>query len=259
MMCTDTYEQHQSQSGLLARLRQRTQEIIGDLRQWQYPVELRIVRPMPRKANPTLDPAVDMAPESSTEDTTRLDRAIAKVAVCLWDIRRKLKDNQAVQQDRKLRLLNRRSESAIMALHEMGVVIDDPVGRRYVLGSEGSMKPHLLPIPGATADQIVETVAPIVYRDDRLIGRGEVFVAVPAPSERQDAIAGIESSTRVTGYDAGKERLETNGHVAASEGTSITPVASNGESFSSQPLDEIPPANDEINVPNQINKIDKDS
>lgn len=210
MMHADTIEQ-QSRGSVLSLLRERTREIIGDLRQWQYPPELRIARPLPPMAvQARVEPAVDGLPESSTESSARLDRAIAKVAVCIWDIRRKLEGNQAVQQDRKLRLLNRRAESAVMAFQEMGVVIDDPIGRRYTLGSEGSMKPNLLPTEGATTEQIVETVAPIVYRDDRLIGRGEVFVAVPDTSQGPGPETGAASmAPSLEDADVGQMPIET--------------------------------------------------
>jgi hypothetical protein len=180
---TDTLEPGAPRPSPLAGLRERTHVIIGDLRQWQYPPELRIGRALPKLPVASRGPDQIPAPDAETKDSASLDRSIAKVAVCLWDIRRKLEGNSAAQQDRKLRMLNRRAESAVLALQDIGVVIDDPIGRRYVLGSEGSMKSNLLPTEGATSDEIVETVSPIVYRDDRLIGRGEVFVAVPAPSQ----------------------------------------------------------------------------
>jgi hypothetical protein len=128
-------------------------------------------------AAPAEDPA-------AREQSARLDRAIAKVAVCLWDIRRKLAGSEVVGQDRKLRMLPRRAEAAIAALEDLGVEIDDPIGRPYKTGSEG-MNPNFLPTPGATEERVVETIAPIVYRDERLIGRGDVFVAIRAPIERE--------------------------------------------------------------------------
>lgn len=174
-----------------AWLRLGARERLCDLRQWQYPPEFRIARPAAPEVTSMLpEPDASTAPvvtaipaedPAQREQAARLDRAIAKVAVCLWDIRRKLAGSEVVGQDRKLRLLPRRAEAAIAALEDVGVEIDDPIGRPYPPGSEGSMNPNFLPTPGATEERVAETIAPIVYRDNRLIGRGDVFVAVPAP------------------------------------------------------------------------------
>ncbi len=166
-------------------------EVLCDLRQWRYPPEFRIAaRPVVAPAahpephlEPPAGPDADLPTTDSAErpdQTARLDRSIAKVAVCLWEIRRKLEASDTAQQDRKLRLLNRRAEAAVTALEDVGVEIDDPIGRRYVPGSEASMTPHFEPTPGTTTEQIVQTIAPVVYRDKRLIGQGEVFVAIPS-------------------------------------------------------------------------------
>jgi len=176
----------------VARLRLGARDLLCDLRQRQYPHEFRIARPSaPKVATLAPEPVAPTVAAAPTEDpaareqAARLDRAIAKVAVCLWDIRRKLEGSEAVGQDRKLRLLPRQAEAAVTALEDLGVEIDDPIGRPYPPGSGGSMNPNFLPTPGATEERVVETIAPIVYRDDRLIGRGDVFVAVPAPIESE--------------------------------------------------------------------------
>ena len=169
--------------------RESIREVLCDLRQLRYPPEFRIA-PRPITAStkhpePAAAPAAGLDPTACAErqeQEARLDRSIAKVAVCLWDIRRKLEGSETAQQDRKLRLLNRRAESAVMALEDAGILIDDPIGRRYVAGSEVSLKPHFEPTPGTVTEQIVQTVSPVVYRHDRLIGQGEVFVAIPDPA-----------------------------------------------------------------------------
>lgn len=169
--------------GLIARAR----ELICDLRQLQYPPEFRIALPLSALGLADLDAAgQQMTPDPAQQTNSgHLDPSIAEVAVCLWDIRRKLEGNATAQEDRKLRLLNRRAEKAISSLEQAGVVIDDPIGRRYAPGSEGSMKPNFQPTPGTTYEKVIETIAPVIYRDDRLIGRGEVFVAVPMAAEAE--------------------------------------------------------------------------
>lgn len=187
----------------IARLRLGARDLLCDLRQWQYPPEFRIARPaapevttLPPEPDPSTAPVVAAIPAedpAAREQSARLDRAIAKVAVCLWDIRRRLEGSEAVGQDRKLRQLPRRAEAAVTALEDLGVEIDDPIGRPYRTGSEG-MNPKFLPTPGATEETIIETIAPIVYRDDRLIGRGDVFVATPAPIESEPRPGAMDES-----------------------------------------------------------------
>lgn len=188
----DNIEQTEIQTSGFADILDRTNEILCDIRQWRFPEEFRIAKPLAvtargnRAKSSEWGDSGDMASSvKQCKQATPMDRSIAEVAVCLWDIRRKLQGSEAAQQDRKLRLLNRRAEKAISALEEAGVVIDDPIGRRYAAGSEGSMKPNFQPTPGATYEKVIETITPIVYRDERLIGRGEVFVAVPAPAGQE--------------------------------------------------------------------------
>jgi hypothetical protein len=192
-------------AGLLNGLRDRIQVAICDLRQLQYPVELRIGRPLPPTFIASNEPAEHPKPDRPSPDPTRLDQSIAKVAVCLWDIRRKLESNETAKQDRDLRKVNRRAEAAVEALEDLGVLIDDPIGRRYVPGSDGSMKPNFLPSTDVRSERIVETVSPIIYRDERLISRGEVFVAVPTPTHS----AGLTTEQPTQGTntaDASNER-----------------------------------------------------
>jgi len=185
------------------RLRQGLAERICDLRQLRHPPEFRIRAPAPRRdatsqAHDTAISAPDRGNNdrhqggSSVEDI-QLDESIAKVAVCLWDIQQRLHGNEAVKQDKKLRILTRRAESALFALQDAGVVIDDPIGRAYAAGSEGSMQPTFLPTPGASREDIVETISPIIYRDDRLIKRGEVFVAVPPQTDTVSSERGTDN------------------------------------------------------------------
>jgi hypothetical protein len=236
-MQPNTANHTQRPKGPLTVLRERTHDILGDLRQWKYPPEFRIARPCP-VVQPTDTPKLAQTTIPASESTdnmeqaARMDRTIAKVAVCLWDIRRKLESSEAAQQDRKLRLLNRRAEAAVSALQEVGVVIDDPIGRRYAPGSEGSMKPNFQPTHGTTCEQVVETIAPIVYRDERLIGRGEVFVAVPAPESQVAA-------TEARAVDAPKPTGQNDTADAEIEPVVLAPTGTTAEN----------PAADILNAP----------
>jgi len=141
-----------------------------NLRQLRYPTEFRIR--VPQFTRPTSPPT----------DLTAA-RKLASVATCLWDIVRKLKPDDSEEPNKKHRLAYRRANNAIEGMKALGIVIDDPIGRRYPPGSEGMMKPHLQPTQGMTIEKITETVTPIIYYKDKLIQRGEVFVAVPQDAD----------------------------------------------------------------------------
>ncbi len=144
----------------------RLRQFSDNLRQLRYPAEFRIRVPQFTRS------------KSPPTDLTAA-RRLANVATCLWDIERKLKPTDNEEQNKKHRLAYRRANNAIETLTTVGIVIDDPIGRRYHPGSEGMMKPHLQPTQGVTIEKITETVTPIIYYKDKLIQRGEVFVAVP--------------------------------------------------------------------------------
>jgi hypothetical protein len=120
--------------------------------------------------------------ERMTIDMKALSELLASLATCLWDIERKLKPVDGIEPDRKQKMAYRRAEKAIEVLKQHGVAIKDPTGERYPQGGENWIKPiQFQPTPGITYEKIVETVAPVVYFNNMLIQRGEVFVAVPEP------------------------------------------------------------------------------
>ncbi len=213
----------------------RTRELISDLRQLQYRPEFRIALPLSALGLSDLDAdGHEMTPDPAQQPSSgHLDSSIAEVAVCLWDIRRKLEGNATAQQDRKLRLLNRRAENAISSLEQAGVVIDDPIGRRYAPGSEGSMKPNFQPTPGTTYEKVIETIAPVIYRDDRLIGRGEVFVAVPMAAEAE------HERTRATDASSETQRNTPPEIMIESDGTNVDAIPTNDQPEVLSPLDSV--------------------
>jgi len=110
---------------------------------------------------------------------------VAEFATCIWYLktkhfRREWKSDDNADDDPRVRRALGRINRGIDVLAGCGVEVDDPTNRRYPQGGENMMKPiELQPTAGLTFEKVTETVLPMVYRDDKLVQRGEVFVAVP--------------------------------------------------------------------------------
>ena len=188
--------------------------ILDAIRQWWYPAEFRIGPPgLPpdalalAKTERRVSPNVE-EPEHSTapSDGPASNQFVAEVATCLWYLKTKhfkrdweddgAEDNGADDGPRVRRALGRLNRG-IDALRENGIEVQDPTNTRYPQGGEGMMRPiQFQPTAGLTVEMVTETVVPIVYRNDQLIQRGEVFVAVP--KEDVTTTSPPTAGTRVT-------------------------------------------------------------
>ncbi len=167
--------------------------ILEAVRQWCFPLEFRIAAPgMPLDALTEVETAIRCAPVTQpagrptapTESSTS-NELVADLATCLWYLKtkhfnRKWEDDETGDDDPRVRRSLSRLNKGITALKGAGVEVHDPTNKRYPQGGEGMMRPlQFQPTAGLTFEVVSDTVAPIIYRDDRLIQRGEVFVAVP--------------------------------------------------------------------------------
>lgn len=166
--------------------------ILDGVRQWLFPPEFRISRPnllrsisQPAETSPQPEPIAQPELNGANEEGGSLsNKLVADVAVCLWYLKNKhfKKDwkDPASDADPRVRRALGRLERGIAALREYGVEVHDPTDERYPEGGEAWMKPiNFQSTPGLTSAKVAETVVPVVYRDDQLIQRGEVFVEVP--------------------------------------------------------------------------------
>lgn len=191
--------------------------LLGDLLQKLHDASLRIDRPHDAFSHPagpgagaapaapgpggpgqSGPAAADGAGRSVERDAT--DRLIADLATCLWYLKTKHfrlawdDETSAADEPRERRALGRLNKG-IDALRAGGVEVVDPTNRRYPQGGDALMRPlQFLPTAGLTYDRVTETVTPVVFRHDRLVQRGEVFVAVPdagggsGPPETRDDV-----------------------------------------------------------------------
>lgn len=171
--------------------------ILDVIRQWRFPVEFWIAPPsLPLDASALAEtesqfsPSVQAAEQSPVPaDSPASNQFVAEVATCLWYLKTKHfkrdweddgTDDNGDDDGPRVRRTIGRLNRGIDALKENGIEIYDPTNERYPQGGEGMMRPiQFQPTAGLTVEMVTETVTPIVYRNDQLIQRAEVFVAVP--------------------------------------------------------------------------------
>lgn len=161
-------------------------EAIDGLRQLLFPEEFRIGPPRNVVAP---EPAAEHEPErpgpNEAADSRAHDRVVAELSTCLWYLKtryfkRAWDDAETNDDEPRTRRALGRLQKTIQVLSKHGIEVLDPTDKRYPPGGEGMMRPiEFLPTPGLTFEVVNETIAPIIFRGDRLIRRGEVFVAVP--------------------------------------------------------------------------------
>ncbi|HNY30157.1 MAG TPA: hypothetical protein PKO15_04640 [Fibrobacteria bacterium] len=137
--------------------------------------------PAARPTSSTQPPVRDAAPKGiQTFDSALL----ATTATSLWYLKTKFfrkewGDVEPTDDDPRVRKALARLEKGMDALRSIGLVVEDPTRRRYSAGSESMKAIQIEPTESVTFEVVTETVQPVVYLGDRLIQRGEVFVAVP--------------------------------------------------------------------------------
>jgi hypothetical protein len=195
-----------------AKPKNKKRTVRGAVRQWGTPAEFRIEIPAERftggggggddveRSTHDRDGARTEPDEVPLAESRQAQyRALSDVAVSLWYLKTKhfgqmwSDPDPDVEDPRERRALGRLAKG-VAALANLGIEVHDPINSRYPEGGEAMMKPiQLEPTPGISVALVTETVRPIVYIRDRLLQRGEVFVATPiaddARAARQDRIS----------------------------------------------------------------------
>lgn len=160
--------------------------------------------PRARTGRRPLTPEERMQAEATLE-WERQARMLGEVATLIWHLKtrhfgQEWSDPDPDSDVPKDRRALTRIQRTVDALERSGVTIEDPTGWRYPDGGEGWMKPvQITPTQGVSESVVTNTVKPIVYRDDRLIQRGEVFVASPTHEDEAAPESGDAETT--TGVD----------------------------------------------------------
>ncbi|MEZ4601228.1 MAG: hypothetical protein R2940_15670 [Syntrophotaleaceae bacterium] len=201
-----------------------------DLRQALHFSEFRIELPViiPEQCGPVAKTVQDPVSPSSAQGSPEIlpDRLVAEIGTCLWYLKtrffkQKWDSDDTSDDDPRVRRALGRLMKGIDALRHGNVEIQDPTGKRYPQGGEHMMKPiQLQPTPGLTFERVSETVLPIIYRDNRLIQRGEVFVSTPevlkTGTEESEEKKGNRESFKASG--SRKSRASGNTGMGPEEG-----------------------------------------
>jgi hypothetical protein len=165
--------------------------LLDGILQFQFPAEFRIAAPMFPPDTPedvefdSVTVAERVEEPSLPSEPVQSYQMIAELANCLWYLKTKYfkrdwDSEDTGDDDPRARRTLGRLNRGIDSLKEGGFEVHDPTDERYPQGGENMMKPiQFQPTAGLTFEKVTETVTPIIYHNDRLIQRGEVFVAVP--------------------------------------------------------------------------------
>jgi hypothetical protein len=111
---------------------------------------------------------------------------LCELSVELFKIRRIAEAKEAEGgRDRALRRLMRRLDRQQELLTEAGVVLQDHTGEKFNPGVNLDVA-YSEKRPGLERAEIVETLEPSVFFNDRLVRPGRVGVEIPAEEERSD-------------------------------------------------------------------------
>ncbi len=129
--------------------------------------------------------ASEARPADAAVESASFNKLVVEFSNCLWYLKTKYfkrdwSDLNTDDENPRVRRSLSRLCRTIAVLQESGIEVQDPTNERYPQGGEAMMRPiQLVPTDDIECEMVLETVTPIIYRDNRLIQRGEVFVAVP--------------------------------------------------------------------------------
>ncbi|RJQ63192.1 MAG: hypothetical protein C4530_03875 [Desulfobacteraceae bacterium] len=172
-------------------------------RQYRQPEEFRIQAPEAYMSDlerndmeadkPAPDPPETPPDEAPARDMVMLSKMALELSNCLWYLKTKYfkrnwDDHNNDDDEPKTRRALNQLNNSIDSLKTNGIEVFDPTGTRYPPGGEGMMRPiQFQPTSGLTFEMVTETIAPVIYLAERLVQRGEVFVAVPLEEHPADS------------------------------------------------------------------------
>jgi molecular chaperone GrpE (heat shock protein) len=169
--------------------------IISTLRQLKYPREFRIEQGVEaedwvsslEEITDLLKKLLNTKPQISEKEFTinedEFKTLLAETVNGIWRIRRILQTiDQNNPKERDVERLSRALDYLIDSLKENKIELVDLTGRRVV----GALPFVIISIEEAevSEEQVIETVRPSIYYNDRLIQRGQVIVGRPPKEQR---------------------------------------------------------------------------
>ncbi|GAA0252844.1 hypothetical protein [Cryptosporangium japonicum] len=167
-----------------------TTRLRAALRQRRQPASFRIAPPDDDELVALLTGLLDALPDENApddaRDDARDDKALADAATNLWRAQRRLARDSPTARDRQT---GRYLRSCRDALRYAGLVVQEHDGDAFHPGRSIEVL-AVQEEAGRTAEVVLETVRPTVYRHDRRIQMGQVIVAGPAVNTARSEHAG---------------------------------------------------------------------
>jgi len=161
--------------------------MLASLRQLLYPKEFRIAAPKWAALSEALVDMISLlkpAPseiETSSGQSEGLLNLLVDIGTVVWRLQGRLPTDQRMPE--QIRRISRDLESTWDALRQGGFEIKDHTGERY----DGGMALRVIafqPTPGLLEEQVIETLRPTIYHNDRMVQMGQVIVGVPEVDRR---------------------------------------------------------------------------
>lgn len=156
--------------------------MLPSIRQLLYPKEFRIAAPKWPALSGAVEDIVNLLKlpyynngVESRQESESLN-LIVDIGTVIWRLRRRLPaDSELAEQTRRI---SRDLESAWDTLRQGGIEIKDHSGEKY----DGGMALHVIafqPVVGLSREQIIETIKPTIYCNNKIVRMGDVIVGVP--------------------------------------------------------------------------------
>lgn len=154
----------------LAELR----NLLDHVEQAKKLAEVPAPAPAPEKASPE---------EASAALSDTFSQTVSGLITQIWRAKGKMVDPVTGEPKEETKRAYRHVESALDALTQMGVTLNDWVNQPYDPGLPVKVI-TFQPTPGVMRDTVVEAVKPTVVWIDRLLQLGEVVVGIPPNTEK---------------------------------------------------------------------------
>ena len=159
---------------------------LADFRQLLYPKEFRIVQPLlhpnvlvlstgqeDRRSSPLVSKGLNFSEQC---------RLLSEIATELWRLKQKMIDEQNGEPSEAMRRPYRHVASALDALAEVGIEIQNHTGQPYKSGLAVEVL-AFQPTAEIAREMIVETVRPSIYLNEKQVQQGQVIVGTPQDKE----------------------------------------------------------------------------
>ena len=160
--------------------------IIASLRQLLHPKEFRIAAPKWPDLSKSLEDIANLLEspqyeiETSSKEGEESLNLLVEMGTVVWRLRQRLTVEGEVPEE--IGRISRDLESMWDALKQGGIEIKDHTGETY----DGGMALHVIafqPMTEISKEEVIQTIRPTIYHNNKIIQKAEVIVGVPGKGE----------------------------------------------------------------------------